>query len=128
MLRMMLIDDAGQDDGCIEVDLDLVNLDDVEGVFDDVVPDVEVYIVVVADLLDDEVVDVDVIDVLGDVVVVANLIDVVVDDVVYDDVDVDALTVVVVSELLVGNDDVDDVNVDSFVDDIYEVLPVDVVV
>ena len=59
---------------------------------------------VVADLLDDEVVDVDVIYVLGALTVVVNLIDVTVDDVVCDDVDVDGLTVVVVSELLLKSD------------------------
>ena len=114
------VDDDVVDAGCVEVDLDVANLDDVEDVCDDIAVDPKVYVVVVAhvyvgvvvvaDLLGDEVVGVDVIDVLGNVAVVVNLIDVFVDDVVYDDVDVDDLAEAVMGELLLGNDDVDDVD------------------
>ena len=76
----------------------------------------DVYVVVVANLLDDEVVEVDGVDVLGDVAVVASLIDITVDDVVYDDLDVVVVAVVIVSELLIVNDDVDDVGVDHLDD------------
>ena len=104
----------------------VVNLDDANVVLDEVVV-AAVYVIVVANLLDDEVVEVDVVDVLDSVDVVVNFIDIVV-DAMYDDLDVSAVPIVFVSELLVSNGDVDDVNVDGFVHVVGIVLPVGVVV
>ena len=119
-------DDAEEDDGCVEVEFDAVNPDDAGVVLDEAVVADDVYVAVVANLLDDEVVEVDEVDVLGFVVVV-NLIDATVEDVVYDDLDVLVVTVVVVSELLIINDDVDDVGIDRLGDVACRMLPVDVV-
>ena len=92
------------------VDLQLVavvNLDDEEDVFDDVVDDV--YVIDVDDLLDDKFVEADVVDLLDDVVVVASIMSVVVTVAMCDENAVDDnLAVDVMSEPLVGNDEDED--------------------
>ena len=120
-------DDVEEDGGYVEVKFDVVNPDHATVVLDEVVVAADVYVFVVANLLDDEVVEVDVVDVPGDVAVLVNLIDVTVDDVVCDDLDVVVVAVVGVSELLIVNDDVDDVDVDHLGDVVCWLLPVHVV-
>ena len=54
--------DDEEDGGYVEVEFDVVNLGDVDDVFDEVLVVVDVYAVAVADLLNDEIVEVDVAD------------------------------------------------------------------
>ena len=72
-------DEVEEDDGCVEAEFNIVNPDDANVVLMRLLLLTDVYVAVVANLLDDEVVEVDVVDVLGDVAVVVNLIDVTVD-------------------------------------------------
>ena len=105
-------DDVEEDDGYVKVELDAVNPDDADVVLDEAVVADDVYVAVVANLLDDEFVEVYEANVLGYVAGIVSLIDVIVEDVVYDDLDVLVVAAVAVSELLIVNDDVDDVGVD----------------
>ena len=72
------VDDEAEE---VEVELDVINPDDANVVLDEAVVADNVYVavIVVANLLDDEVVEVNVVDVLDDVAVVVNLIDVTVE-------------------------------------------------
>ena len=127
-VEVVLEDDVDEPDidDVVEVLWDDASREDDDEVRNDVDDDVEedgnyveVDFNVVNHLLDDEVVEVDVVDVLGDIAVVVSLVDVPVDDVVYVDLNEAVVAVVVVSELLMVNDDVDDVDVDHLGDVVF---------